>query len=492
MTHRAALILTALCVSALCGCVLDWDRTWPVDATHDSAAHDSAAPDSAPPDSASTDPPGHWAVALGAQDHASPTEVVLDNAGNIYIGGAFKTALPGSGTSLTTKGNFDLFVAKLSSQGKVLWVITGGGAGNDTVHAVSLDPGGGVLVGGYFQKSMTLGGKTYPGTKQDAFVARIKSGSSVDWVRTFGGVDTTGLADMVVDEANDVIWITGKVWGKVKLGSDEFTSKNLDTYVARLSAKSGVAQKALLIQGSQAEVPAALALVPGGGVVVTGSFGGAKGFTGVYTLDIGGTQLTCQGELDVYVTRINANADKVLWATSVGSAGIDESRDVLVDAKGNIYLSGFHGGAMTVGSTKLTFGGVYDLFVAKLWPGGGFSWAISSTGSSVAEGSRLASFSKDQLLLAGHYKGADTLGGKQLANRGNRDVLLARLATSDGGVKAIATAGGASLDHPLGLAVDSQGMTHITGLIQGSATFGKTTLKPKGFQDVFVWRRSAP
>ena len=492
---RLTIVAAVLCAVACSGCLLEWDRVWPADG-HRDAARDGVPLDQ-PGKDKETGPrpdgpaaPGSWAVALGAQDHAAADDVVLDKAGNIYITGNFRTAIIGKGTSLSAKKGFDLFVAKLSGQGKLLWAISGGGDGHDSGTAIRIAPMGGILVAGYFNKSLFLGGKEYKGPNQEGFVARVLADGTVKWVETYNGSGTSTIARMAVDLPGDVIWITGKFNGTLKLGSSTFNGLGWDTYVARLSAKNGAVEKALQVKGAQTEYPAALALDSSGNAFVAGNFIDSN--KGTYILTIGGTPLSNRGNNDLFVTKINANADKFLWATSAGSTGSDESRDVVLDTGGNLYITGYHGGAMTLGSTTLTHSGNGNLYVARISPGGTFQWGVSSTGTLGAEGSAIA-LNKDQLLVCGFVMGPDVLGGKALTqHQGGRDVVLARLTTDTGEVLGITSGGGSQWDHGLGLAVGSKGNVFVTGLYQGSAVFGTTSFKSKGKQDVFVWKLAAP
>jgi len=462
------------------GCVLEWDRIWPSDGQVNDHKIEPDAPT-----------PGSWAMAMGALDHAASSGVVVDSANNIYIAGQFKKGIPFKGITVETEGGFDLFVAKLSSAGKVLWITSGGGKGADISSGIVINPAGGVLVTGYFSKSMSLGGKPYAGTGvQDAYVAWIGPGGTVQRVKTFGGDGTVTIAEMAVDETSGALWITGKFSKKLKVGSSTFSATLWDIFLARLSVKDGSVQKTLQIGADSRLVPAAMALGSSGNVVLTGVFGEKK--MDGKTIKLGGNTYTSRGKVDFFVTKIDANADKFLWAAAAGSTKHDEPRDLVLDTAGNVYLTGLTYGTMTLGSTKLTFSGGSDLFVAKMSAAGKFQWAISSKGTNQAEGTRVAMYNKDQLLMTGFYMGPDALGGKTLTHRGSRDIVLARLATNSGKVQGITSAGGSAMDHPLGITVGNNGMIHLTGLFQGSLHLCATTLEPKDYQDVFVWKLAAP
>jgi len=92
---------------------------------------------------------------------AGPTSIAVDSSGNIYVGGHFSGTVdfdPGAGTTnLTSAGGADAFILKLSNAGAFLSALDMGGAGNDTVTGIAIDPLGDVYLVGTFQLTATFG-----------------------------------------------------------------------------------------------------------------------------------------------------------------------------------------------------------------------------------------------------------------------------------------------------------------------------------------------
>ncbi len=297
----------ACCVLAA-GCVLDWDRTWDQGATADLAAdakRDGKAPDGRGDRGAdAVVTPSGWATSLGATVTAIGYDVAVDTSNNVFVTGSFREELRSGAIKLKTRGKLDIFVAKLSSVGKVQWIVSGGGSDDDRGSAVVVAPEGGVYVSGFFVGSLTLGGKKHSGVGRDLFLARILADGTVDWVKTYGGAGWDSCEAMALDKPGDTLWLSGKFNGTINLGGKKLTSTGpkFDLYVARFSAKDGTIQKALRAGGPGYDVPTAVKLDGSGGAYLSGYFDGAS-------LTVGTTTLTGKGGFDIFVARVLTSGD---------------------------------------------------------------------------------------------------------------------------------------------------------------------------------------
>ena len=100
------------------------------------------------------------------------------------------------GTPVLSRGESDAFVARMSSDGDLLWVKTYGAERADVGLGIDADRGGNLIVTGGFETTIDLGGGTYK-TKgyMDGWVAKLAPDGSHQWSRRFGGKDVdVGLA----------------------------------------------------------------------------------------------------------------------------------------------------------------------------------------------------------------------------------------------------------------------------------------------------------
>jgi len=120
-----------------------------------------------------------WAQSAGTLDDEVAYSVATDVAGNCYLGGSFQGAnLTFGSTTLTNSfpGKLDLFVAKYSKTGGVLWARSTGGQYSDAANSITTDISGNTYVAGYFESTSIVFGPstlTNSGVSSNSFLARL-------------------------------------------------------------------------------------------------------------------------------------------------------------------------------------------------------------------------------------------------------------------------------------------------------------------------------
>jgi ELWxxDGT repeat protein len=179
------------------------------------------------------------------------------------------------------------------------------------------------------------------------------------------------------------------------------------------------------------------------------------------------------------------------WVHCVGGNNEDvEVASVAVDSSGNTYYTGSFGDFVLFGDIPLYSSGGSDIFVAKLNSSGSWQWAIKAGSSTHDEGMGIALDSSGHAYVTGYFKGTATFGSTSLTSSGSQDIFIAKLSSS-GSWQWVVKAGGSSNDYGKGIAVDSSGNAYVTGIFQGTATFGSTSLTSSGSQDIFIAKLSS-
>ncbi len=175
-----------------------------------------------------------------------------------------------------------------------------------------------------------------------------------------------------------------------------------------------------------------------------------------------------------------------LWAKQAGGTDDDYGNSIAVDANGNSYVTGyFKSSSITFGTTTLTNSGYDDIFVAKMDSNGNWLWAKQAGGTSEEWGIGVAVDSNGNSYVTGFYQESATFGTITLTSSGGNDIFVAKL-DSNGNWLWAKQAGGTSYDEGVSIAVDTNGNSYVTGDFSGSATFGTTTLTSSGEGDIFV------
>ncbi|MDX1570480.1 MAG: hypothetical protein R3200_08345 [Xanthomonadales bacterium] len=161
------------------------------------------------------DSQANWPVAIGGQLADNASVVKIGPSGNIYVAGSFEGLAMADALQLNSNGIEDIYVAKLSPGGTVLWVATAGGDSRDRVVDLALDETENVYITGHFFGTAFFGetalssgrnGVAASLSRTDGFIARISNNGEWQWATDFGGAeDDYGSAVEIVPGNNAVV-----------------------------------------------------------------------------------------------------------------------------------------------------------------------------------------------------------------------------------------------------------------------------------------------
>jgi hypothetical protein len=171
--------------------------------------------------------------------------IEVDQSGNVYVS-SDSPASWGSPLRAFAGGLTDAFVAKLNSSGALIWNTFLGGSGNDQSFNLAIDGNGAIYVSGVSSASWGIPVNTYMGGI-DAFVARLDSNGTLVWNTFLGGNGTDYGFGITVDESEN-IYTTGyssSTWG-VPLNP---LSVSAHGFVARLNGAGTLAWNTFIVGG---------------------------------------------------------------------------------------------------------------------------------------------------------------------------------------------------------------------------------------------------
>ena len=112
-------------------------------------------------------------------------------------------------------------------------------------------------------------------------------------------------------------------------------------------------------------------------------------------------------------------------------------------------------------------------------------WLAQGGGTGNEYGYSISHDSSGNSYITGLFNGTAVFGTTTLTSAGSQDIFVAKLDTSGNWLWA-ARAGGVYLDCSKGISTDSSGNCYITGFFQSSATFGTVPLTSSGWEDIFI------
>jgi hypothetical protein len=126
-----------------------------------------------------------------------------------------------NGETFMSSGNYDVFVASISTTGVVSWVRTWGGPGDDEATGVVVDSKGNILVSGYFTgPSISIGSTMTVSTAgmTGMFLVRLGSDGTIQSAAGYGNGNGLDRMFVTVDSKDNVI-LTGLFDGTVDFGA---------------------------------------------------------------------------------------------------------------------------------------------------------------------------------------------------------------------------------------------------------------------------------
>ncbi len=366
---------------------------------------------------------------------------------SIYAAGYFSNTANFGSTTLTSVGDYDIFVLKLAdigSSGAITWVKQAGGPGYDQAETITATTAG-VYVAGEFAQTATFGTTTLTtSNSRNAFVTKLTDGGSAGsftWTQPVVGSGATsghGLA-----AAGSSVYLVGQFTQAAIFDSSTLTTTSASkAYVAKLVDAGATSSF------SWAQAPTGLAGTMYGGRVAVAD-------TSVYvvgkftdTATFGSQTLTSVGYSDIFITKLtdSGKAGTFRWTQQAGGPDDDTGAEVAV-AGNQVYVTGSFRGTASFGPTALTSAGGSDIFVARLTdtgPNAAFAWVLQAGGPGNDNSLGMA-LSGTKPVLVGSFNATATFGTQAITNAAaySENAFLALLAP-----EVLATIPGGALPYP--------------------------------------------
>ncbi|MBC7448315.1 MAG: hypothetical protein H7330_09675 [Hymenobacteraceae bacterium] len=131
-----------------------------------------------------------WAIRVGGSGRDAGLGLAVDGSGSVVVSGYFASpTIPFGATTLTGVGSADIFVAKLTPMGAWLWATGAGGSDFEGGQGVAVDGSGSVIVtGGFKSPTISFGATTLTSAgNEDMFVAKLTPAGAWQWATSAGG-----------------------------------------------------------------------------------------------------------------------------------------------------------------------------------------------------------------------------------------------------------------------------------------------------------------
>ncbi|MBK5114567.1 MAG: SBBP repeat-containing protein [Candidatus Heimdallarchaeota archaeon] len=320
---------------------------------------------------------------FGGSDLDIGNDIAVTGDGNSYVTGFTESSdFPTlNAYNSTYGGNGDIFLAKFSSIGQLLWSSYFGGSGWDEGYSIAVAGDGSCYVTGNTRSSdfptLYAYDPTPDGGYRDAFVAKFSTNGTLLWSSYLGGNALDGGYSIAV--ANDgSCYVTGSTESSDFPTLNAYNSTyggNGDAFVTKFSSE-GFLLWSTYFGGATWDVALSITVAGDDSCYVTGQttssdFPTQNAYNSTYSL-----------EGDAFVGKFSADGN-LLWSTYLGGNYMDIGHDIAVTGDGNSYVTGFTESSdfPTLNAYNSTYGGNGDAFVTKFSSEGFLLWSTYLGGS---------------------------------------------------------------------------------------------------------------
>lgn len=422
----------------------------------------------------------NWATAAGGIGNDVGTAIATDDDGNIYVTGN----ISGNGffgNQFVSATVFEVFLAKYTSSGNIIWAKTYGGLKNEKAFSISVTSNA-VYLCGYFEGTANFGNSSITSVGgYDAFVMKTDLNGNEIWTKQVGGLNDD-VAYGIATDNNQNVYVCGTYKTAVSIGNFELSTTNLFTESFLFSLdSSGNFLWAKSSLGNNNNSATGIAWNKKDGISVGGFFGNN------FTID--STTVASQTtSYDAYVASFDLNGN-LLWLTTTGSAAEDQVMAVACDNFGNTFFTGYMGGTITNSVVTLPFNGWNDVMVGKLNTNGDILWMKQAGGAKLDLSTGISIDENGNVYIAGMFENDISFNTTQLRDP-DRGVFLASY-TNNGDFRFAQAAGDVQTD--AALAVTTKNNTaFLTGYYLFKCKFGNFELPYADFFNIFIASYSIP
>jgi hypothetical protein len=207
---------------------------------------------------------------FGGSDAENAQGISIENSGNIYLTGKFRSSVVlGTGT-LTSIGSYDGFLVKCDGSANVLWAKQFGGSGNDEGREVACEIGGNIFLAAEVGPVSYV--DTYTLNTALAFISKFTSSGNPVWVKELGCDVGFLITSIVVDPASN-LYMAGSFGGSFVCAPGLVSGDTEDGFISKLDA-NGIFVWTKHLGGSGLEDFNSCTYNTSGKIYVAGSFAG--------------------------------------------------------------------------------------------------------------------------------------------------------------------------------------------------------------------------
>lgn len=344
----------------------------------------------------------------------------------LYITGNMEDTVDFGIEKVAPKGKRSVFLAKMDTLGKCIWVKTIGDSALSRARSLAINKDGIYLSGEISGKVDNIS------LNNTMFIQKRDFNGAIVWTKTFGSKRNVVSNALALDSLGNIYNVGALLGANVDFNPasnkdsilSTTTVNTSDIFVQKLSANGDF--KWTFKMGSTTSDEAASITIKGNELFIAGNFSSTVDFdpsnTGVSNLKIVG------GTKDIFVGKYDLNG-KFIWIKQIGSASEESAKQLEIDKYKNVYLCGTFS---TKNGTTTDFMGIAlktpgnsDAFLVKFNTTGKAVFARTFSGTGTDFGGTIKADTMQNIYVAGSFNGTINLDPtKPYTSVGTNDVFI--------------------------------------------------------------------
>ncbi len=432
-----------------------------------------------------------WAKREGQAAYDYGYGIANDSLGNVYVAGKYELNANFSGTILPNQGNHDIYLAKYSPAGALIWIRTAGSILGDYAHTLSCD-GAYLYVGGEiegFGNIIKFSGSPITLTSKgvnDAFLAKYDLNGNLLWANRAGGIYNDEALGITYDKAGNV-FVCGFFNTSAVFGTTTVTGYGLnDIYVAKYN-KDGVFQWVRTAGSPGRDEAKGIKCDAAGNVYVCGMYKNGAVF--------GSQTLTSpNGYFNSFLAKYTTDGT-LSWVKTAGGDYDDVGWALTIDNNNKIFVTGEFNAYAHFDGIAITTTGSSDIFVACYDVSGNIQW-VRKAGGRLIDRAKGIGCDGTNLYITGNYSLSANFGTYSLTGTDSSEIFMAKMNNAGDFQWVIGVDGPADSLEFLGnetgnaICAEPSGNVYATGSVLNGGVFGNYSFLPYSRTDAFICKIS--
>ncbi|MFZ0455266.1 MAG: choice-of-anchor D domain-containing protein, partial [Ignavibacteriaceae bacterium] len=273
-----------------------------------------------------------WAKHAGSKSYDYGYSVAVDKDGNIYVTGIYSDSANFDTNILYTGGGEDVFLAKYSTSGQLLWIRHGGGEYDDYSNDVTTDKQGNVIITGGYEYSASFNSAYLNGPGiNNIFIVKYDPQGNILWAKNGGGNGYNIGNSIATDSQNDIL-IAGAISDTVTFDSDNiFSFGYSDAMIAKYDPSGNLIWIKHAGGSENYNYAEDISLDRNDNIYMTGYFTGIVFF--------GDIQASSHTSTDIFTAKYDINGNP-LWVNRDSYYGYNYGGSITSDPAGNVTVTG--------------------------------------------------------------------------------------------------------------------------------------------------------